>query len=154
MGQFGQQAMGMVQAGMGAPMGPVGARPQRRNPIMTLLLPIGLQVLGNILAPILGSIEPMLAIVGSLVGMVGGILGLVFLIKMLLELKNFTGDPDFNWWFIFIPCLNIYFLWVKVPEQVTKAKQMAGVQAPTRSIIAYIFVGLYALAADLNDIAA
>ncbi len=145
----------MVQAGMGGPMGPVGARPQRRNPIMTLLLPVGLNIGGNIIGAILASaIDPSMVFVGSLISLVGSVLGLVFMIKMLLELKNFTGDPDFNWWFIFIPCLNIYFMWVKVPEQVTKAKQMAGVQAPTRSIVAYIFFFLYALAADLNDIAA
>jgi len=155
MGQFGQQAMGMVQQGMGGPMGPVGARPQRRNPLMTFLIPIGLQVGGNIIGAILGgAIDPSLMMVGSLISFVGTILTIVFMVKMLLELKNFTGDPDFNWWFMFVPCLNIYFLWVKVPEQVTKAKQMAGVQAPTRSIVVYIFLFLYALAADLNDLAA
>jgi hypothetical protein len=34
-----------------------------------------------------------------------------------------------------------------------KAKQMAGVQTPPRGIVVYIFFFLYALAADLNDIA-
>ena len=35
----------------------------------------------------------------------------------------------------------------------SKAKQMAGVQNPPRGIVVYIFLFLYAFAADLNDIA-
>jgi hypothetical protein len=34
-----------------------------------------------------------------------------------------------------------------------KAKQIAGVQTPPRGIIVYVLVWLYAMAADLNDIA-
>jgi hypothetical protein len=34
-----------------------------------------------------------------------------------------------------------------------KAKQMAGVQQPARGIVVYVFLWLYAAAADLNDIA-
>jgi len=154
MGQFGQQAMGMMQQGMGGPMGPVGARPTRRNPIMVLLLPALIIVGGQIVGGILGAaIDPSLAAVGGLIALGGMVFALVTMIKMLGELKNFTGDPDFNWWFIFVPCLQYYFMWVKVPEQVTKAKQMAGVQVPTRSIIVYLFLFQYALAADLNDLA-
>jgi hypothetical protein len=44
-------------------------------------------------------------------------------------------------------------MWVLVPNEVAKAKQMVGAQAPTRNIVLYIFFWLYALAADLNDIA-
>ncbi len=154
MGQFGQQAAGMMQAGMGGPMGPVGARPQRRNPIMVLLMPAAIIVVGQIIGGILGSlIDPMVGLVGTVIALGGVIFALITLFKMLGELKNFTGDADFAPWFILIPCLQYYFAWVKVPEQVTKAKQMAGVQAPTRSIIVYIFLFQYALAADLNDLA-
>ena len=81
------------------------------------------------------------------------IVRIISAIGMLKELKNFTQDPEFNWWFIFIPCLNYYFMWLKVPEQVGKAKQMARSQRPARGIVVYVFLFLYALAADLNDIA-
>ena len=72
---------------------------------------------------------------------------------MLKELKNATNDSTFQPWFILIPCLNYYFMWIKVPQQVTKAKQMARSQRPTRAFIVYFFFFLYALAADLNDLA-
>jgi hypothetical protein len=54
---------------------------------------------------------------------------------------------------MFIPLLNYYFLWVKVPEQVTKAKQMAGSRNPqSAGIVFYIFLPLYALSKDLNEV--
>jgi hypothetical protein len=40
-----------------------------------------------------------------------------------------------------------------VPQQMTKAKQMARSQRPTRGFIVYFLIFLYALAADLNDLA-
>jgi hypothetical protein len=141
--------------GMGGPMGgPTGPRPTRRNPVMVLLIPfgiiIGCSVIGSILASL---IDPIIGSLFNLGGLVGSVILLISFYKMLNELKAFTNNPDFNWWFILIPCLNYYFLWIKVPEEVTKAKQMAGLQQPARSILAYIFIAPYALAADLNEIA-
>jgi len=43
-------------------------------------------------------------------------------------------------------------MWIVLPAEVTKAKQMVNAQQPTRGIVVYIFLWLYALAADLNDI--
>jgi len=64
-----------------------------------------------------------------------------------LEAENFKP------WHMFIPLLGIYFLWVKVPEQVGKAKQMAGSRNPQASgIVLYIFLSYYALAKDLNEV--
>ena len=40
-----------------------------------------------------------------------------------------------------------------VAPEVSKAKQMLGVQQPTRSLVAYFFLFPYALASDLNDMA-
>jgi hypothetical protein len=40
-----------------------------------------------------------------------------------------------------------------VPAEVKKAKQMMGIQAPTRSIVLYVFLWHFAFASDLNDMA-
>ena len=72
---------------------------------------------------------------------------------MLNELQAYTRDDEFKPWYMFIPLLNYYFLWIKVPEQVAKAKQMAGSRnAQARGIIWYIFLAPYALAQDLNEV--
>ena len=73
--------------------------------------------------------------------------------SMLGELRQFTNDDTFKPWYILLPILNIYFLIVRVPEQVTKAKQMAGSRNPqSRGFFLYFLFGLYALAADLNEV--
>jgi hypothetical protein len=54
---------------------------------------------------------------------------------------------------MFIPLYQYYWAWIMVPQEVTKAKQMMGVQAPTRNIVLYIFLFPFALASDLNDMA-
>jgi hypothetical protein len=52
-----------------------------------------------------------------------------------------------------IPIYSIYIALVVVPAEVTRAKQMLGVSEPTRNVLLYLFLFLYALAADLNDMA-
>ena len=132
-----------------------GGAVKTRNALMTFLLPLLISVGGQIIGTVLAiAVHPMLSLVGSLIGLVGGVLGLVYMVSMLLELKNFTRNESFNWWFIFIPCLNIYFAWFLVPQEVARAKQMAGsMNQQPRNIVVYIFLFLYALAADLNDVA-
>jgi hypothetical protein len=72
---------------------------------------------------------------------------------MLNELQQYTRDEDFKPFYVFIPLLGAYFMWVKVPEQVTRAKQMAGSRNPQASSIAlYILLSPFALAKDLNEI--
>jgi hypothetical protein len=152
---FGAPPGGMMAPG-GAPMaaGAIGPRPKRRNPWIVFLTPILCVVLGQIIGAVLAAaIDPMLALVGSLIAFVGSILGLVWLIMMLLDLKKVSQDDGFMWWLLFIPCANYYLLWLLTPQTVTKAKQMAGLQVPARHIVLYIFFPLYALAADLNDLA-
>jgi hypothetical protein len=105
-------------------MGLQGGRGQTRNPLTTLLI-----------------------------SMVCFVYGLYAMWTMLNELQQYTKDDDFKPWFILIPFLNYYFLWVKVPEQVAKAKQMAGSRNPQpMGILAYIFVVPFALAKDLNQV--
>jgi hypothetical protein len=67
--------------------------------------------------------------------------------------KSVTRNASFAWWPMFIPFYNYYWAWIMVPAEVTKAKQMMGVQAPTRSIVVYLFLWHFALASDLNDMA-
>jgi hypothetical protein len=144
-------------ANVGNPMAPMaaGAKPTVRNPTMVLVIPLALMFGGVILSVVLGMIASILSLVGTLVTLAGVGYLLVQMIGMLRELGNYTQDSGFNWWFIFIPCLNYYFMWLKVPEQVTNAKNKAGIlaQKPTRGIVLYVLLFPWALANDLNDIA-
>jgi hypothetical protein len=122
---------------------------------MVLVIPIGLMVVGSILSAILGMIAAILSLVGTLVVLAGAGYLLVQMVGMLRELGNYTQDPEYKWWFMFVPCLQYYFLWLKVPEQVGKAKQKAGIlqTKPPRGIVLYVLLSPWALANDLNDIA-
>ena len=113
---------------MGAPGGMMGGggggfRGQTRNPVMTLVL-----------------------------SMVCCFYGIFQLWTMLNELQQYTKDENFKPFYMFIPLLGLYFMLIKVPEQVAKAKQMAGSRNPPASIVMYIFVSYYALAKDLNEV--
>ncbi len=152
-GGFGMMPAGGPMGGFGGGALDPSMKPKIRNPVMTIALPYGLMVGGNIIGSILGSIEPMLAMVGSLFSLAGLVIFLVYTFGMLGELKRVTQNQGFQPWFILIPCFNYYFMWIKVPEEVTRAKQIARSQVPTRSIVVYVFLFLYALAADLNDVA-
>jgi hypothetical protein len=72
---------------------------------------------------------------------------------MVNEVKSVTRNDGFAWWPMLVPGYNIYWMWLLVPQEVTKAKQMVGAQAPTRSIVLYIFLWHFAFASDLNDLA-
>ncbi len=79
---------------------------------------------------------------------------IIVLWQMLNELKNVTGNPDFSPIMCFLPCINIYYLFVKIPAECAAAKQALGVQQPARGILWYLFgFGMFALLFDLNDMA-
>jgi hypothetical protein len=126
---------------------------------MTLLIPMGVMIggaiVGTILTMVLAAVSPSLALVGSLLMLLmmlgGSVLLLLSVIKMVGEVKSVTRNESFKWWHILIPFYNYYWLWILVPQEVTKAKQMLGVQQPTRGIVVYIFLFPYAFAADIND---
>jgi hypothetical protein len=113
--------------GYGAPGGMApggGSRGETRNPVMVLVI-----------------------------GMVCCFYAIYQMWQMLNELQAYTRDEEFKPWYMFIPLLNYYFLWIKVPEQVTRAKQMAGSRTPqAQGIVLYIFLAPYALAKDLNEV--
>jgi len=130
-----------------------------RNPVMILILTYGLILGGYIISMLLGMVLNYslmwLAMLGQLITLVGVVLFLYFVIMMLLDLKRVTNDESFMWWLVFIPCANYYLLWWLAPQQVSKAKQMAGLpDTSARNIVLYIFLTPFALAADLNDLAA
>lgn len=132
-----------------------GGRPTVRNPLMTQLLPYGLIFGVNILAGILMAVTDVgaFSFLGTIGSLAGSALAIIALIKMVNELKAVTGNVQFAWWPVFVPFYNIYWAVALLPQEVTKAKQMRNVQQPTRNVVLYLFFYLYALAADLNDIA-
>lgn len=151
-GGFGQAGAMMGAAGFGGGLaGAAGARPTKRNPIIPLVIVIAGSVGANVLMSVLASITGVyvLANLGSLVGML--VFGFV-MFRMASELKNFANS-DLAPWMAFVPCLNLWFVVLKVPQEMAKAKQMAGIQTPTRPVWMYFLIGAYALAADLNDLA-
>jgi hypothetical protein len=76
----------------------------------------------------------------------------ILAIQMSNEVKSVTGNPNFVWWPIFVPFYSLYWMLILVPQEVTRAKQMRGVQAPVRSLVIYLFLWPFALASDLNDL--
>jgi hypothetical protein len=153
---------GIAQAGAAMGLQPGALKPRVRNAVMTMLVPFILffggvivSVIGGIIAsaaeaPIIGMLAGLLSLVAFLGGMV---VSLITIFRMLGELNSVTRSGAVPWWSVLIPFYNYYVFWVLVPAEVTKAKQMTQVQAPTRGIVVYIFLWMYALASDLNDIA-
>ena len=143
-------------------MQPGAARPTVRNAVMTMLLPaiigVGGVIAGVIVMVIGGAVESgIIALLGTLIyllgALAGGILGFISAIKMIGELNRITGSGAVQWWMLLVPFWGYYVAWVVLPAEVAKAKQMVNAQQPPRGIVVYIFLPLYAFAADLNDIA-
>jgi len=107
-------------------MGPTGARGpigQTRNPVVVFLV-------------------SMLCFVYAFIQIWG----------MLNELKAFRGKDDISPIMFFIPILNIINMW-NLPPKILEAKQMAGVpNAQVAHPILYLFLGLWFLPNDLNEI--
>ncbi len=141
---------------------PGAGKPQVRNALMTFLLPAILAVGGviaGVIVTIVGGVADgaTFALLGTLIyglgALAGGVLGLISAIKMIGELNGVTRSGAVQWWMLLIPFYSIYVAWIVLPGEVAKAKQMVNAQQPPRGIVVYIFLWLYAFAADLNDIA-
>ncbi len=126
--------------------------PTRRNALMTLLMPFAVIIGGSILCTVLSMlISPVFGIV-NLLFTFGGLAWFILLtIPMVNELKSVTQNQNLAWWPILVPFYNYYWMWLVIPQEVAKAKQMLGVQQPARPIVLYIFLWPFALASDLND---
>jgi hypothetical protein len=127
--------------------------PKRRNALMTLLMPVAVIFGGSILGTILGIIYSPLALLAPLMALAGWAWLVLISVQMTNELKAVTRNDAFAWWPILVPGYQIYWACILVPQEVTKAKQMVGARAPTRSIVLYIFLFPFAFASDLNDMA-
>lgn len=137
-----------IAGGVNAP----GGRPTERNAIMTQVLPIAVGVGGIVVATILTIVTGVSSIMylGQLCQLACMALIIIAMLRMGNELKAVTNNPQFTPWHVIIP---IYGPLVVVPQEMARAKQMRGVQAPVRNIVIYFFFQLYAFASDLNDIA-
>ncbi len=127
-----------------------------RNAVMTMVIPFAIIVVGNVLGTVLAIVtgSAALAQLGQLVSLVGSVFALIQLYQMLNEIKSVTKNESFNWWFIFIPIYSIIWLLTTVRAEIGKAKQIVGAPQPVRAGVVYFFLALYAMAADVNDIAA
>jgi hypothetical protein len=129
--------------------------PKRRDALMTLLpyaVIFGGGIVFNVLARVLPSMAGIFGLLSSLVNLGG--LAWFFVsygIPMIAELRSVTQSESLVWWPLIVPFYNLYFMWMVVPPEVAKAKQMLGVQTPPRSMVHYVFLWPYALASDLND---
>jgi hypothetical protein len=87
-----------------------------------------------------------------LISMLCFVYALIEGLAMLKELMAFRGKTDINLIFLLLPILNILEIW-KLPAKVLEAKQMAGVHnAEVAHPVLYLFLGLYFLPADLNEV--
>jgi hypothetical protein len=137
-----------------------GTRPTTRNALMTILLPVGCIIAGIIVSILfaiiagitgVGAIAKLGGLVALAADLAGAYFGFVSLFKMLSEIKSVTNNASFAWWYLLIP---IYGIVILLPAEVANAKRTVGAQEPVRSPVLYFFVALYALASDVNDIAA
>jgi len=154
-----QQGFAGAAAGMGLQAG--SGKPRVRNALMTFLMPLILLFGGQIFSAIMVTLAVTLEVgalaylsyLGSLLAFAGMIIGFISAVKMMGELNGVTKSGAVAWWQLLIPLFNYYVMWILVPAEMTKAKQMAGVQQPARGFVVYFFLWLYAFASDLNDIA-
>ncbi len=123
----------------------------KRNPIMMLVIVFGAFVGANILGTILVSITG-IGILASLLSLAAYAVFAVVMIGMVTELKK-VGNNDLAPWMVAVPLLNLWFLFLKVPEAMKKAKDAAGAKNPTKAGWMYLLFSPFALSADLNDLA-
>jgi hypothetical protein len=130
---------------------PGASGPTRRNALMTFLLPVAVIFGGTVLGTILAYITPSLYAIGSLISLGGVVWSILLAVKMIGELKVVTRNEVLAWWPLIVPVYNLYFMWLVVPQEVAKAKQVLGVRQPPQPIVLYVFLWHFALASDLND---
>ncbi len=125
------------------------AQPTQRNPWTTWLIPLACFAAAPPLGGLLGTtafrFAPNAAILAGL-----GITA-AFTKGMIDELNTAAGS-QLKFWHLFIPIYGLYWAAVLVPQQMRLAKQKANRGQP-RGAVVYLFLFLYALAADLNDLA-
>jgi hypothetical protein len=140
--------VGTLKSSSGVPIGPT-----RRNALLTLLLPLAVMFGGTILSIVLAfAITPALGSLASLFVLGGSVWYLLLAIQMVAELKSVTRSDELAWWPLIVPIYQLYFMWLVVPQEVAKAKQLLGARKPPQPVVLYIFLWHFALASDLNDL--
>ena len=127
------------------------AKATKRNPIMMLGIVFGAMVVANILGGVVGGMAGSAA-VAQLFQLAGYGVFAFIMFGMVTELKK-VGSNDLAPWMVAVPILNLWFLFMKLPEAMKKAKDAAGAKNPTKAGWMYLLFSPYALAADLNDLA-
>jgi hypothetical protein len=119
---------------------------------MTMLLP-GAAIFGGVLLSlVLGLLlNPAIGYLASLFALAGVVWYLLLALQMVSELKSITRGESLAWWPLLVPVYQLYFMWVVVPQEVARAKQMLGVREPPQNIVLYICLWHFAFALDLND---
>jgi hypothetical protein len=142
--------VGTLNSAAGSPTGPT-----RRNALLTLLLPAAVIFGGSILSVLLAIVlsSPAVASLASVFILAGFIWSLVVAVQMISELKTVTRSEELAWWPLIVPVYQLYFMWIVVPQQVVRAKQMLGSRHPPQHVLLYVFLWPLALALDLNDMA-
>ena len=143
---------GQPQGGYGGPPAPYGAPGGFTPPLDPpygsggALVPMG----GDGQRGPIGKIRnPVMTIVISCICFVYALLQVW---QMLNELKAFRGKDDLNPILFFVPILGYIELW-KLNEKVLDAKRMAGVpNAQVASPVLYLFLAMFFLPGDLNEI--
>jgi hypothetical protein len=125
--------------------------PTRRNAVLTLVLPLAVMFGGVIISIILAFLSPALGSLAAFFVLGGWVWYLLLAMQMIRELRSVTRSEELAWWPLIVPLYNIYFMWLLVPQEVTKAKQMLGVRQAPQPLLFYIFLWPFALATDLND---
>jgi hypothetical protein len=139
--------VGTLKSDAGMPVGPT-----RRNAILALVLPLAVMFGGVIFSVVLAMLSPALGSLAATLFVLGGwVWYLLLAVQMIRELRSITRSDELQWWPLIVPLYNIYFMWLLVPQEVTKAKQMLGVRQPPQHILLYVFLWPFALATDLND---
>jgi hypothetical protein len=128
-------------------MATLARTPTKRNPWFVFLLPFLFEAIGT---SVLGAPR---TLAGNAICFLGILVWASSVDRMVAEL-NTVSKGNLRSWTLAIPFYNVYWLLVLLPREVARAKAIAGVTTPARATIVYVFLYLYALAADLNEIAA
>jgi hypothetical protein len=153
-----QGGYGQPQGGYGQPQGGYGGPPAPYGAAGGFTPPLDPPYGGGALVPMggdgqrgpIGKIRnPVVTIVISCICFIYALLQVW---QMLNELKAFRGKDDLNPILFFVPILGYIELW-KLNEKVLDAKRMAGVpNAQVASPVLYLFLAMFFLPGDLNEI--
>ena len=108
---------------------------------------VGGPVVGSILAGITG-----FGLFSTILWLAGSLVAGHFLKKMIDELKAVTNDTALNSVLMYVPLLNQVLCFMSAHDLMERARIRIG--SPAKPKWMYLILPWYALAADLNDLAA